>query len=40
MIANSPPTGSKEASIYLGGPATVAWSAVQGAISDPREVLN
>ena len=32
--------GSKEASIYLGGPATVAWSAVQGAISDPREVLN
>jgi 3-isopropylmalate/(R)-2-methylmalate dehydratase large subunit len=32
--------GSKEASIYLGGPATVAWSAVQGAISDPREALN
>jgi 3-isopropylmalate/(R)-2-methylmalate dehydratase large subunit len=31
--------GSKEASIYLGGPATVAWSAVMGRISDPREVL-
>jgi len=31
--------GSKEASIYLGGPATVAWSAVMGAIADPREVL-
>ena len=28
--------GSKEASIYLGGPATVAWSAVMGAIADPR----
>jgi len=32
--------GSKDASIYLGGPATVAWSAVTGVISDPREVLN
>jgi 3-isopropylmalate/(R)-2-methylmalate dehydratase large subunit len=31
--------GSKEASIYLGGPATVAWSAVMGAIADPREAL-
>ncbi len=31
--------GSREASIYLGGPATVAWSAIMGAIADPREVL-
>jgi 3-isopropylmalate/(R)-2-methylmalate dehydratase large subunit len=31
--------GSKEASIYLGSPATVAWSAVNGHISDPRAVL-
>jgi 3-isopropylmalate/(R)-2-methylmalate dehydratase large subunit len=32
--------GSKDASIYLGSPATVAWSAVNGAISDPRAVLS
>ena len=32
--------GSKEAFVYLGSPATVAWSAVQGKISDPREVLD
>jgi 3-isopropylmalate/(R)-2-methylmalate dehydratase large subunit len=32
--------GSKDADIYLGSPATVAWSAVQGAISDPRAVLS
>jgi 3-isopropylmalate/(R)-2-methylmalate dehydratase large subunit len=32
--------GSKEASIYLGNPATVAWSAVKGVISDPREILS
>jgi len=32
--------GSKEASIYLGSPATVAWSAVRGVISDPREILS
>ena len=32
--------GSKDASIYLGSPATVAWSAVNGAISDPRPVLS
>ena len=31
--------GSKDADIYLGSPATVAWSAVQGVISDPRAVL-
>lgn len=29
--------GSKESGIYLASPATVAWSAVRGAISDPRE---
>ena len=32
--------GSKDASIYLGSPATVAWSAIKGVIADPREVLN
>ena len=32
--------GTKEAFIYLGSPATVAWSAVNGVISDPREVLD
>lgn len=32
--------GSTEATIYLAGPATVAWSAVMGAIADPREVLS
>jgi 3-isopropylmalate/(R)-2-methylmalate dehydratase large subunit len=31
--------GSTEASIYLGSPATVTWSAVMGTIADPREVL-
>lgn len=30
--------GSKDAGVYLASPATVAWSAVQGRISDPREV--
>jgi len=32
--------GSKDALIYLGSPATVAWSAVMGTIADPRDVLN
>jgi len=32
--------GSPEASIYLASPATVAWSAVRGKISDPRDVIN
>jgi len=32
--------GSREAFIYLGSPATVAWSAVNGEISDPRDVLD
>jgi 3-isopropylmalate/(R)-2-methylmalate dehydratase large subunit len=31
--------GSKDARIYLGSPATVAWSAVMGGIADPRDVL-
>ncbi len=31
--------GSKDASIFLASPATVAWSAVNGVISDPRPVL-
>lgn len=31
--------GSKEASVYLGSPATVAASAVTGRITDPREVI-
>lgn len=31
--------GSAEAGVYLANPATVAWSAVTGAIADPREVL-
>jgi 3-isopropylmalate/(R)-2-methylmalate dehydratase large subunit len=32
--------GSPDASIYLGSPATVAWSAVMGKIADPRDVLH
>ncbi len=32
--------GSKGSDIYLASPATVAWSAVQGKISDPREALS
>jgi len=31
--------GAKDAKLYLGSPATVAASAVAGAITDPREVL-
>jgi len=31
--------GSKEAEIYLASPATVASSAIKGAITDPREVI-
>ncbi|MCF8565517.1 3-isopropylmalate dehydratase large subunit [Alicyclobacillus tolerans] len=31
--------GSPKASVYLGNPATVAFSAVKGCIADPREVL-
>ncbi len=30
--------GSEESEIYLGSPATAAYSAIQGEISDPREV--
>ena len=32
--------GAKDAQLFLGSPATVAWSAVNGAISDPRPVLD
>jgi 3-isopropylmalate/(R)-2-methylmalate dehydratase large subunit len=32
--------GSTEASIYLGSPATVTWSAVMGTVADPRDALN
>jgi 3-isopropylmalate/(R)-2-methylmalate dehydratase large subunit len=32
--------GSPDAMIYLGSPATVAWSAVMGTIADPRDVLS
>lgn len=32
--------GSNDASIYLGSPATVTWSAVMGGVADPRDVLN
>ena len=31
--------GCKDAEIYLASPATVAWSAIQGEIADPREGL-
>jgi 3-isopropylmalate/(R)-2-methylmalate dehydratase large subunit len=31
--------GSKESFVYLSSPATVAASALNGVISDPREVL-
>ncbi|MCK4996399.1 MAG: 3-isopropylmalate dehydratase large subunit, partial [Thermoplasmatales archaeon] len=32
--------GCKEAEIYLASPATVATSAINGAVTDPREVIN
>lgn len=32
--------GAKDAELYLGSPATVAASAVRGAITDPRELMN
>jgi 3-isopropylmalate/(R)-2-methylmalate dehydratase large subunit len=32
--------GAKDAELYLGSPATVAASALAGAIADPREVVN
>lgn len=31
--------GSTDAEVYLGSPATVAYSAIKGVIADPREVL-
>jgi 3-isopropylmalate/(R)-2-methylmalate dehydratase large subunit len=32
--------GAKDAKLYLGSPATVATSAVEGKITDPRKYLN
>ncbi|NTW32672.1 MAG: 3-isopropylmalate dehydratase large subunit [Bacteroidetes bacterium] len=31
--------GNEKANIYLASPATVAWSAINGAISDPRDIV-
>jgi 3-isopropylmalate/(R)-2-methylmalate dehydratase large subunit len=32
--------GAKDAKLFLGSPATVATSAVEGKITDPRKYLN
>jgi 3-isopropylmalate/(R)-2-methylmalate dehydratase large subunit len=32
--------GSAEASIYLGSPATVTWSAIMGTLADPRDAFH